>query len=106
MKRSSPHEETVGRLTAGHAAFLHYDQALANGWPVAIGVIEGARRHLISDWFDITGARWGLTGAEAVLELRGLIATGDFEAYWRYRLMREHHCVHHAHDQNEYNLTA
>ena len=28
---------------------------------------------------DITGARWGLEGAEAVLKLRALIATGDFE---------------------------
>ncbi len=33
---------------------------------------------------DITGARWGLEGAEAILKLRALIATGDFEAYWRF----------------------
>ena len=31
---------------------------------------------------DITGARWGLEGAEAILKLRAVIATGDFDAYW------------------------
>jgi hypothetical protein len=35
---------------------------------------------------DITGARWSLEGAEAVLKLRALIASGDFDAYWRYHL--------------------
>ncbi len=28
---------------------------------------------------DITGARWGLDGAEAVLQLRALITNGGFE---------------------------
>ena len=31
----------------------------------------------------ITGARWGLDGAEAVLKLRALISNGDLDAYWR-----------------------
>jgi hypothetical protein len=33
-----------------------YDQALAAGWPIAAGVIDGACRHLIGDRHDITGA--------------------------------------------------
>jgi len=28
---------------------LRYDQALAAGWPIATGVIEGACRHLTGD---------------------------------------------------------
>jgi len=43
---------------------------------------------------DITGARWGLAGAEAILKLRALKANGDFEEYWRYHLAQEHHNVH------------
>ena len=54
--------------------YLRYDQALAAGWPIATGVIEGACRHLIGDRLDITGARWGLQGAEAVLTLRAVIS--------------------------------
>ena len=35
--------------------------------PIATGIVEGACRHLIKDRMDITGARWGLAGAEAIL---------------------------------------
>jgi len=45
---------------------------------------------------DITGARWGLEGAEAILRLRAVIANGDFDAYRRYHLRREHERIHHA----------
>ncbi len=45
---------------------------------------------------DITGARWGLAGAEAVLKLRALISNGDFEAYWAYHLAQEQQRVHEA----------
>jgi hypothetical protein len=55
------------------------------------GVIEGACRHLVRDRMEITGARWSLEGAEAVLRLRSLRASGDLEDYWRYheRMERE-----------------
>jgi hypothetical protein len=56
-----------------------YATALANGWPIATGIIEGACRHLVKDRMDLTGARWSLDGAEAVLRLRSLRASGDFE---------------------------
>lgn len=43
---------------------------------------------------DITGARWGLAGAEAILKLRALRTNGDFDDYWRFHLQREHQRVH------------
>lgn len=82
------------RYLSGHAAFLRYDQALEAGWPIATGVIEGAVRHLIGDRLDITGARWGLAGAEAVLGLRIMMANGHFTDYLRFHLDREHQRVH------------
>jgi|SRR5436309_8501290 len=45
---------------------------LAKGYPIATGVIEGACRYLVKDRMEITGARWGLEGGEAVLKLRAL----------------------------------
>ncbi len=63
---------------------LQYGKALKSGFPIASGVIEGACRHLINDRLDITGARWSLQGAEAVLKLRSLKSSGDFEAYWEF----------------------
>ena len=63
---------------------LQYGEALKSGFPIASGVIEGACRHLINDRLDITGARWGLEGAESVLKLRSLKSSGDFDAYWKF----------------------
>jgi hypothetical protein len=95
----------VGYLT-GHLDQLRYDTALAAGWPIATGAIEGACRHLIGDRLDITGARWGLAGAEAVLTLRALTDNGDLDTYWRYHLRREHQRLYPAPHQQEYHLTA
>lgn len=78
------------------AEYLAYDTALAAGWPIATGVIEGACRYLVKDRLDITGARWGLAGAEAVLRLRALISNEDFDEYWAYHLQREQHRNHHS----------
>jgi hypothetical protein len=69
--------------------YLRYDNALASGWPIATGVIEGACRHLVKDRLDITGARWGVDGAEAVLKLRALRTNGDFDAYWTWHEQQE-----------------
>jgi hypothetical protein len=86
--------------------FLRYDQALDAGWPIATGVIEGACRHLIADRLDIGGARWGLDGAEAVLTLRAVIASGDFEEYWRFHLKCEHQRLYPGFKQGQYALGA
>lgn len=74
--------------------WLHYDRALADGLPIATGVIEGACRHLVQDRMGRTGARWSLNGAEAVLRLRALRASGDFDDYWHFHLAKEHERNH------------
>ncbi|GKT10456.1 hypothetical protein [Desulforhabdus sp. TSK] len=75
---------------------LEYDRYLSDGLPIATGVIEGACRHLIKDRMDRTGARWRLKRAEAVLKIRSLRSSGDFDAYWAFHQSREHqrnHCA-------------
>jgi hypothetical protein len=74
--------------------YLDYPTALAAGWPIATGVIEGACRHLVKDRMDITGARWSLDGAEAILKLRALASNGDFDTYWAYHQQQERLRVH------------
>jgi hypothetical protein len=84
-----------------YADYLHYDEYLAAGFPISTGVIEGACRYLVKDRMDITGARWGLDGAEAVLRLRALKASDDFDAYWTFHEQQEfrrNHLVHYAHE--------
>jgi hypothetical protein len=77
-----------------HAPYLHYPHYLAKGYPIATGVIEGACRHLVKDRMEITGARWGLVGGEAVLKLRALYINGDFDAYWKFHENQEYQRNH------------
>ena len=100
MRRSATHR---GHLSAAgrkpvdvcadylrkYRAYLDYPRYLARGYPIASGVIEGACRHLVKDRMDLTGARWSLSGAEAVLKLRALRASADFHEYWRFHEARE-----------------
>jgi hypothetical protein len=57
-------------------------------------VIEGTCRYLVADRMDITGARWSVNGAEAILKLRALRANGDFDTYWQYHLNQEQQRIH------------
>ena len=72
------------------APHLDYPTALAKGWPIATGVIEGACRHLVKDRLEIGGARWGLDTAEAILTLRATVTNGDFDDYWRHHQKQQH----------------
>lgn len=68
---------------------MRYASYLRDGLPISTGVIEGACRYLVKDRMDRTGARWSLNGADAVLRLRALRASGDFDDYWHFHLARE-----------------
>jgi hypothetical protein len=86
--------------------YLDYPRALANGWPIATGVIEGACRHLVNDRMGITGARWGLAGAQAILWMRAIHASGDLDAYWAHHIAQEHQRNHLSRYQAAYELAA
>jgi hypothetical protein len=98
-------QKTLTYLTC-KLPYLDYPLALANGWPIATGVIEGACRHLVQDRMGITGARWGLAGAEAVLRLRAIKANGDLDAYWTHHIEQERHRNHLSRYQPGHHLAA
>jgi hypothetical protein len=81
-------DEAIGYLRR-KAPYLDYATALARGWQIATGIVEGAARFMIKDRMDITGARWTTPGAQAILNLRAVIANGDFETYWRWHQQQE-----------------
>ena len=88
----APVDVAAGYLL-NHQKYMHYDQYLAAGLPIGTGVIEGACRHLVCDRMD-RAARWSLKGAEAVLRLRALRSSGDFEQYWDYHVAQEYQRNH------------
>jgi hypothetical protein len=94
------------RYLENNADFVHYDQALAAGWPIASGAVEGAARHLVADRRDITGSRWTVPGAEAVLTLRTVISNGDFPDYWIFHTRKERERLHPTPAQHIYALQA
>ena len=81
--------DTCADYLLNYKAYLHYDQYLRDGLPIASGVIEGACRHLVNDRLGITGAHWSLAGAEAILQLRALNSSRDLAEYWKFHEARE-----------------
>ncbi|MGH3193188.1 MAG: ISKra4 family transposase [Streptosporangiaceae bacterium] len=102
-------DRAVTYLTNNHQ-HMKYDKALAKGWPIATGMIEGACRFVIEDRFGITGARWSPDGAETILKIRAVVVNGDLADYMRYYKQRyrdEHHLARYDEDTIErLNLAA
>ena len=70
--------------------YMDYPTYLANGWPIASGVIEGACRHFVKDRCELSGMRWRQTGAENLLRLRAISENHDWDAYHAYRRHQRH----------------
>ena len=105
----SEHDKIIARTLAYLASkqpYLDYPRALAQGWPIATGVIEGACRHLIGDRTGITGARWSVEGAQAILQLRAIAASGDLDDYWNHHIARERQRNHLSRYQPGFDLAA
>lgn len=61
---------------------------------MATGIIEGACRYLVKDRMALSGARWRLKGAEAVLKLRAIRKNGDWDSYLSFHRAQERERVH------------
>lgn len=70
--------------------YMAYDTYLANGWPIASGVIEGACRHFVKDRFELSGMRWQQSGAESLLCLRAIAENEDWDDYHLFRRQQRH----------------
>lgn len=69
--------------------FMAYDVYLAQGYPIASGVAEGACKHLVKDRMERTGMRWTTEGAQAMLELRAVELNGDWRDLWRFHVAQQ-----------------
>jgi hypothetical protein len=71
-----------------------YDEYLRQGWPIATGVMEGTCNNLVKDRMERSGMRWTRPMAEAMLKLRAIALSGDFDEYWAFYVKREHERVY------------
>ena len=72
-----------------NAERMRYHEYLAEGYPIATGVIEGACRHLVKDRMERAGMRWSLEGAQAMLDLRSIHISGQWDEFTAYRIRKE-----------------
>ena len=75
-----------------YMAYVHY---LAQGWPIASGVIEGACRHVVKDRCEQSGMRWTLPGVENLLRLRAVAINDDWDDYHQFRKRQRHQRLYH-----------
>ena len=68
---------------------MRYDEYLANGWPIASGPVEGACKNLIRDRMERSGMRWTPQMAEAIVQLRAIYLSGDFDQYWQFHIEQD-----------------
>ena len=68
---------------------MRYDEYLACGYPIASGVIEGACRNVVKDRLERTGMNWTIPGAQAMLELRCIHLTEQWDTFIEFRIASE-----------------
>ena len=68
---------------------MRYDEYLARGYPIASGVIEGACRHVVKDRLERTGMTWTVDGAQAMLQLRCIHLSDEWDNFTTFRFEKE-----------------
>ena len=71
-------------------AYMDYATYLRRGWPIGTGVIEGVCRHVVKDRMELSGMRWTVAGADALLALRAIHENDDWDEFHAFRRARCH----------------
>lgn len=69
--------------------YMQYDEYLAAGYPIGTGVAEGACRHLVKDRMELSGMRWEIEGAQAILSLRAFHLNDQWHDFITHRIEAE-----------------
>jgi hypothetical protein len=77
-----------------NALYMRYNEYLALGFPIASGPVEGACKNLIKDRMERSGMRWTPSMAEAIVKLRSLYLSGDFDDYWPFHVAQDQIRLH------------
>lgn len=68
--------------------YMRYNEYLAQGLPIASGVVEGACKTLIKDRMERSGMRWRVS-TEAMLRMRAVYLSGDLDEYWDFHIAED-----------------
>jgi len=93
LHRSSQAGKTlrgVANYLRRNQPYMDYAEYLRRGWPIGTGVIEGTCRHLVKDRMELSGMRWTMAGAGALLALRAVNENGDWDDFHAFRRLQRH----------------
>lgn len=77
------------RYFKNHLDWMKYDEYLKAGYPIGSGVVESTCGHTVKDRMEGTGRRWSVEGAEAILLLRSVYTSDDWDEYWKFHMQLE-----------------
>lgn len=80
---------SVANYLYSNRSRMRYHDYLRNGWPIASGPVEGACKNLINDRMERSGMRWTEAMAEAIVKLRAIYLSGDFDRYWDFHIQQD-----------------
>jgi hypothetical protein len=87
-----------------HKEYMNYDQYLSSGYPIGTGVVESACSHVVKNRMELSGARWGISGAESILRLRSIAKSNDWDEYWKFYTQQARSCALLPAEANSLNL--
>jgi len=70
---------------------MRYADYLAQGLPIASGVVEAACKTLVTQRMKCSGMAWKQTGGQAILTLRSLIQSDRWQHAWH--LIKDAFCT-------------
>lgn len=73
---------------------MKYDEYLCHGLPIASGAVEGACKNLIKDRMERSGMRWTEPMAEAMIKLRAVDRSHDWQEFWDFHVRRDQQRLH------------
>jgi hypothetical protein len=69
--------------------FLDYAEAIEIGAPIGTGAVEGSCGHIIGTRMERPGMRWSVPGAQSILHLRCIAASGQQRSHHEWFRQRE-----------------
>jgi hypothetical protein len=81
--------ETVIRFFHRNKQYMRYGTYIKAGYPIGSGVVEGGCRHVVRDRMELSGMRWNVAGAQAMLRLRTTKINGEWKPFVEFRIRAE-----------------
>lgn len=71
------------RYFARNRSRMHYADYRRKGFPIGSGVVEAACKTLVGQRFKRAGMRWSVEGGQNILNLRAIILSKRWDAFWK-----------------------